>query len=101
MTAKQFERIAGSLSEIQALLRKLAEDGAPETPAAVAQLPGCLPRGYDLDSLLTVEQFALWRQKSVETIRDELPTTKGVIRRTRLDCRIHPRTYLELTLKGR
>lgn len=70
-------------------------------PKTIPQVPGTLPRGFNLDSLLTVEQFALWRQKSVETVRDELPTTKGVMTRTRQDCRIHPRTFLELTLKAK
>lgn len=64
-----------------------------------AQIPGSLPRGFTLDSLLTVEQFAVWRQKAVETVRDELPTTAGVIKRTKKDQRIHPRTYLEQSMK--
>ena len=63
------------------------------------QLPGCLPPGYDLDSLLTVEQFAIWRQKSVERVRNELPITKGVVGFTQKDKRIHPRTFLELSIK--
>ncbi|MDE2106536.1 MAG: hypothetical protein KGL39_55490 [Patescibacteria group bacterium] len=71
----------------------------PPNPPLAVQIPGCLPPGYSLDSLLTVSQFALWRQKDIETVRGELPTTKGVIRRTRKDVRIHPRTFLELTLK--
>lgn len=66
---------------------------------SVRQIPGCLPRGFNLDSLLTVEQFAAWRQKCVRKVSAELPTTKGVIKRTRKDIRIHPRTFLELTLK--
>ena len=65
------------------------------------QIPGCLPRGYDRDSLLTVEQFAIWRQTSIRTARAALPITKGVIRRSRQDVRIHPRGYLELSLKKR
>ncbi len=65
------------------------------------QLPGCLPPGFDLDSLLTVDQFAVWRQKSVERVRNELPITAGVVGRSRKDRRIHPRTYLEKTLKGK
>lgn len=36
-----------------------------------------------------------WRQ----TVRDELPTTKGVFRRTKKDIRIHPRTFFELSVK--
>lgn len=73
------------------------------TPAtavsAPAQVPGCLPAGYDMDSLLTVEQFARWRQVSPYTARTALPYTKGVIRRSREDVRIHPRSYVELSVK--
>ena len=63
------------------------------------QIPGCLPEGYDLDSLLTLEQFAIWRQVSVSTVRNELPLTKGVIKWSREDVRIHPRTHLEAHVK--
>lgn len=59
------------------------------------QIPGCLPKGYDLDSLLTVEQFAVWRQVKESTARAALAVTSGVIKRSREDVRIHPRTYLE------
>ena len=65
------------------------------------QIPGCLPAGYDLDSLLTVEQFAAWRQVAVSTARAGLAITRGVIKRTREDIRIHPRTFLEMTMKAK
>ena len=58
------------------------------------QIPGCLPLGYDLDSLLTVEQFALWWQVAVRTARAALPITKGVLRGPGEDVRIHPRNHL-------
>ena len=64
------------------------------------QIPGCLPKGYNLDSLLTVEQFAIWRQKSLQRVRHQIPITKGVVGYTQQDRRIHPRTFLELTIKG-
>jgi hypothetical protein len=67
----------------------------------VKQLPGCLPRGFGLDSLLTVEQFAAWRQVAESTVRAALPITKGVIKRSREDVRIHPRTYLEKSTQGK
>jgi hypothetical protein len=70
--------------------------GAPNLPK---QIPGCLPQGYDQDSLLTVEQFALWRQLAVSTVRAMIPTMKGVLRRTREDVRIHVRTYLAANVK--
>lgn len=63
------------------------------------QIPGCLPEGFDLDSLLTVEQFAMWRQKDPRSVRDEMPLTPGRIVTSRKDIRIHPRTYLERTVK--
>lgn len=63
------------------------------------QQPGCLPSGFGLDSLLTVEQFAIWQQVSVATARAALPSMRGVVRRSREWQRIHPRTFLELTLK--
>lgn len=63
------------------------------------QIPGCLPKGYTLDSLLTVAQFAEWQQAPVATIRKKLPVTPGVIRRTREDIRVHPRTFLEKSLR--
>ena len=62
------------------------------------QIRGALPRGYDLDSLLTVEQFAAWQQVSAETARSALAGMKGVIRRSQKWVRIHPRSFLQLTL---
>jgi hypothetical protein len=65
----------------------------------IRQLPGCLPKGFDLDSLLTVEQFAVWQQVAESTARAALASMNGVVRRSREWVRIHPRTYLELSLK--
>lgn len=65
----------------------------------IPQIPGALPRGYNLDSLLTVEQFAIWQQVAESTARGALASMKGVVRRSREWVRIHPRTFLELTLK--
>ncbi len=72
---------------------------AASASPTISQIPGCLPVGYDDHSLLTVKQFALWWQIPLRTARAALPLTKGVIRRTREDVRIHPATYLELSLK--
>jgi len=63
------------------------------------QLPGNLPEGASLDSVLTVEQFAAWQQTPVATIRKKLAVMPGVIRESRKHVRIHPRTYLETRLK--
>jgi hypothetical protein len=58
-----------------------------------------LPNGFNLDSLLTVSQFAVWRNVAESTVRAALPVTKGVIKRSREDVRIHPRSYLEKSVK--
>lgn len=65
-----------------------------------AQYPGQLPKGASLDSLLTVGQFAVWQQRAESTVRAELPVTPGVIARSRENVRIHPRTFLAVSLKG-
>lgn len=64
------------------------------------QTPGCLPTGYDLDSLLTPEQFCIWQQASKEWFKAHSATLPGVIARSERMVRVHPRTYLELSLKG-
>jgi|GEM_PF-2827795 len=63
------------------------------------QLPGCLPEGYTLDSLLTVSQFAIWRQISPLTASRKFDVTAGAIKSGQVDRRIHPRTFLELSTK--
>jgi hypothetical protein len=65
------------------------------------QLAGQLPKGCDLDSLLTVEQFATWRQISPLTAQRKISNTPGVIIESREDIRIHPRTYLDARIKGK
>jgi hypothetical protein len=73
-----------------------------QTPAnPVPQIPGCLPNGYTLDSLLTIPQFAIWQQISEVTVRRMLANLPGVIKRSRENIRIHPRTYLEMSVKRR
>jgi len=52
-----------------------------------------------LDSLLTPEQFAVWQQMPLATVRKKLAKMPGVIRESRKCIRIHPRTYLEARLK--
>jgi len=65
----------------------------------VSQIPGCLPKNFTLDSLLTPGQFAIWQQINESTVRSAFPKTKGVIKRSRKQILIHPRTFLELTIK--
>lgn len=59
------------------------------------QAEGCLPVGYGLDSLLTVEQFAKWTEMAPSTVREKIRS--GAIpatRERRCPRIIHPRTYL-------
>lgn len=63
------------------------------------QLPGCLPQGFNLDSMLTVEEFCIWQRVSREWFTDR-PRLKGVAKQTRQMVRIHPRTYLDQNVKG-
>ena len=67
---------------------------------SIRQIAGCLPKGFTTDSLLTVEQFAVWRQVSVDTARRQICAgTVPAILHSRNDVRIHPKTYLEKLLK--
>jgi hypothetical protein len=49
---------------------------------------------FDLDSLMTVEEFAQWQRMAPKTVRRHLHKIPGVIRESREWVRIHPRTYL-------
>ena len=65
---------------------------------AQKQQPGCLPPGCDLDSMLTVEQAAIWQQVPLSTFRKRLATMPGRVRYSRKCVRIHPRTHLAAKL---
>lgn len=67
--------------------------------AKVKQIDGCLPRGFDMDSLLTIQQFATWRQVSVQWVRDRLCFLPGVFKESQKVTVIHPRTYVDVSLK--
>lgn len=54
---------------------------------------------FNLDDLLTVDQFAQWQQKPIKEVRKRLASMPGVVRESREWVRIHPRTYLEARLK--
>lgn len=60
----------------------------------VPQKPGQLPDGATLDTLLTPEQFAVWRNQPIATLRKKLATLPGVIAESRKFIRVHPRTFL-------
>ena len=57
------------------------------------------PRSVPMDALLTIPQFAAWRQIAESTARAQIKAgMPGVIKRSREDIQIHPRTYLEVSL---
>lgn len=58
------------------------------------QLPGCLPPGATLDSLISVEQFALWRGLAPRTAADFVRAGMPGVVRDKAIMRVHPRTYL-------
>lgn len=63
------------------------------------QISGCLPEGYDLDSMLTPDQFCLWQQVGRDWFGARVRQLPGVIRESRKQVRIHPRTYLDKRFK--
>jgi len=74
-------------------------EGVPKVVRG-GQLPGCLPSGATLDTLLTPDEFCIWQRccrKWFSARRHGLP---GVIAHSRDMVRIHPRTYLEKAMKG-
>jgi hypothetical protein len=46
------------------------------------------------DSMLTVEEFAIWQRETPREVRRRLRSLAGVFRQSREMVRIHPRTYL-------
>lgn len=66
---------------------------------SVIQIPGALPKGFDLDSLLTPEQFCVWANMDRRKFGTRARRMPGVIRENRKHVRVHPRTYLEARAK--
>lgn len=66
------------------------------TDSLPGQQPGSLPPGANLDSLITVPEFALWRGVSPVTAADAVRagSVPGVDRQFPQRPRIHVRTYL-------
>lgn len=60
----------------------------------VGQIPGCLPLGYDLDSLLTPSEFCVWQRKTLRWFSARRESLPGVCIRSRKHVRIHPRTFI-------
>jgi hypothetical protein len=65
----------------------------------IEQSPGCLPKGFGLDSLLTISQFAVWQQRTICWVRAHMRAIPGFIVESREHVVVHPRTYLEKRLK--
>lgn len=74
-------------------------DGVPRVVSR-GQLPGCLPSGHDLDSMLTPEQFCTWQDVTRDWFSARKNNLPGVVIHSRKMVRIHPRTYLERSTKG-
>lgn len=93
--------IAERIPEVHETLNPTRDGEGVPTVALCGQLPGCLPFGYGLDSMLTPEQFCIWQKVGRDWFaarKDKLP---GVIWHSREMVRIHPRTYLEKSVKGK
>jgi hypothetical protein len=87
------------LQNILEEIRDLIRAGRSEPPADGKQIPGCLPPGYDLDSLLTPEQYCIWQQCCRAWFSARKHHMRGVIIHSRDMVRVHPRTYLDKSLK--
>ena len=74
-------------------------EGVPKD-AVSGQLPGCLPPGYTLDSLLDRQQFCIWRRVSLEWLKPRADMLPGIVKESQKVWRIHPRSYLENSMKG-
>lgn len=89
------------LQNILEEIRDLIRAGRADKSQDGKQIPGCLPPGYDLDALLTPEQFCLWQQCGRNWFSARKYILRGVITHSREMVRVHPRTYLELSMKRR
>jgi len=63
------------------------------------QVPGNLPRGATLDSLLTPEEFCIWQKCGRDWFASRSRTLPGIVRHSKKHVRIHPRSYLETSVK--
>lgn len=75
-------------------------EGVP-TVVRCGQLPRCLPAGYSLDSLLTREEFCIWRRVSLEWLKPRVRILPGVVIESQKVFKIHPRSYLDKAIKGK
>lgn len=66
---------------------------------AVSQKPGSLPKGATLDSLLTPDEFCTWQKCERDWFTARRHNLPGIIRHSKKHVRIHPRTYLEKSVK--
>lgn len=67
-------------------------------PWELTQQPGCLPPGYDANSMLTLDQWAVWTRKTRRTAERYLSDMKrkGLVIGNRKGQKplIHVRTFL-------
>lgn len=92
--------IAGQKPEAHETLNPTRDgEGVPKV-LPCGQLPGCLPTGATLDSLLTREEFCIWKRVSLEWLKPRIAMIPGVVKESNKVLRIHPRTYLDKATKG-
>lgn len=61
--------------------------------------PATVPCPTDVNSLMTVDQFAKWRKVSADWVLENLGTLPGIITDNIDSVVVHPLTYLEARLK--
>ena len=67
---------------------------APTTPPEV-QLPGCLPPGATIDSMLTVKEFSIYARQAERTVENNIRAEViPAVRVGRKEPLIHVRTFL-------
>lgn len=79
----------------------LARNDTVAKHAKVPQVWGCLPEGYNDNSLLTLPQFARWKQISVKTAKKRWPHTPGRVQHSVRDRRVHVGTHLAGVVKAK
>jgi hypothetical protein len=77
----------------------LARNDTVAKQAKVPQQPGCLPEGYGENSLLTLPQFARWKQISLKTAIKRFSITPGRVQHSIRDRRVHVGTHLAGVVK--
>jgi hypothetical protein len=74
---------------------------APFSDSPGSRTPRPFSGDFNLDSLMTVQEFARWLGVTERWLRKRLRILPGVIMESRETVRIHPKTYLEARLSNR